>query len=337
MKIEVQKKPAVAPPRSLALRLHMDRRSKDDGRAITPTRLRLARRDLRQLSRRKRRSIAFEIPPSVRPRRPLRKTAGAQQQRYLSPLGLLSRQRQRRLPAGVRVLGRGSYGSTFALDCRVHCGLLEAWRATCDRRIDGAARRVPRKGTAVVKLSNDPADDATLEREAAFLAHMARSEGRLFGKRYAGGDVVPPFIFSGRVPTGRAGKFAYVLVYEHEPGLTLKRVFRGKTRATAQLHAVARALRRTLLTLVACNVVHADAHGGNFLWNGRRVLAIDFGFAVSVPERVVRPFRSRPLTGPADIDALYSAARPVVDKVLLARGYSEYNPNSALFRELLQF
>ena len=287
-----------------------------DSQALSRGRMRAARKSLRGLSNASRAKLANAIPSNVK----LAASPLAQAALQTNPLALL----RGRVP-GAKRLGRGAYGAAYALDCPSK--LLSEWRDSARHRIDG--KPLPATGKAVVKLSTRSSYDRDLEREAAFYNHVFSSEGSLFGKHYKGRCAVPTFFFAGSIPL-KGGKSVYVIVYGMVEGKSLMQLFKQNSIVTSEMRRAARALRETLRALVACNVMHADAHGGNFIWDGTRVYAIDFGFAVWIPEKVIGPFRQTP----SNMDTLYSAARPAVNRVIVARGYSRYNPNVALFDEM---
>ena len=152
-----------------------------------------------------------------------------------------------------------------------------------------------------------------------------------------GADVVPKFYFSG-ARQSEDGTMWYITVMEKAPGQTLRALLaqRGDGRLSAKEYVL---VERAVVKMWLLGVVHADLHMSNIMFepNGGIVTVLDFGFAVPLPEDVIRKLRKNcgVLAG-ADADVVYEGLHPYVASTIKRRmnGIRSFNSDGDLLKRL---
>ena len=158
-----------------------------------------------------------------------------------------------------------------------------------------------------------------------------------FWNGVVGAELVPEFFFSGGM-RGRDGVTWYVTVMEMVKGKTLKALLAeradGKILATEYV-----LIERAVLKLWLLGVVHADLHMSNIMYDvdTNKVTILDFGFAVPLPEDVIKTLRKNcKLLNDADVSEVYDMLHGYVESTIKRRmnGIKEFNTDGLLLRRL---
>lgn len=152
-----------------------------------------------------------------------------------------------------------------------------------------------------------------------------------------GADIVPHFYFSGAVKAKDGGMW-YVTVMQRANGATLRSVLSSRQDGAMTASEYVK-VERAIMRLWLLGVVHADLHMSNVMFDpsSGKVTILDFGFAVPLPEDVIRLMRSnKNLLQDVDGDEIYSGMHKYVHNTVHRRisSIKQFNTDGALLQRL---
>lgn len=251
----------------------------------------------------------------------------------------------------ISLLAAGSYGVVYSMPAS--CPLLSYLNHATGFKIqnkddqrtnDLLTRAAAREDELVLKLSKvrempmsngRPVYDYFNGFVRENVIHISLSHKKFLGVH--GSDIVPQFYFSGAI-TSRSEGMWYVTVMGKAQAHTLKALVNSRPdKALSAMEYVQ--IERAIMQLWLLGVVHADLHMSNVMFDPQtmKVTILDFGFAVPLPERIIRILRShKALLEDVNGDEIYSGVHDYVTKTVQRRiaGIQHFNADGDLLQRL---